>query len=345
MLFDPLDDNQGGGGGSGEQMTPAQRLYQTSEQRSTSGGEGGGGGGEEGGQGQGQQEGAGAREQQVNTGGSQQQRGPAEKAGTGEQPKPETVPVTDFAKIMAGALREAGVGQGQQRQAPEAKEMTDEEFRQATKYYSVKPEQVLALFGKPPVDSDDDAETQKAKALAWVSERQGILQQMIDGAATHATVLAGLQTTHLTGQLRQQVEPITRAQKEAAFDGFLGRLADAKPALKSMPAGQGKNVIKTAFESLRAKGFRPVGATEAERDASAEKAIYDEVVALAKPWNTNFSLDQAMQSAGGGTQRGGGRAAGMGSLVNGAGGSGSGDAGGTGSGQQMSNGQRLYAKK
>lgn len=249
---------------------------------------------------------------------------------------------TNFATEMAKAFKDAGMGGGQQQQQQEPAKITDKQFREMTQYYTVTPEAVVTICGKPPrLEGDDVTKEQQSQAdNAWILARQQLLQGMTDGAAKHAVVLAGLQTTHMTGQLQGAVSPLLEAQKAQQRDTNLTRLVDSKPALKAMPNGAGKNAINVAIQALASEGYVPQGGSAKERDTHAETAIYKKVEELAKVWNPNFSLDQPV--AGGGQQRGGGRAAGMGSSVNGAGGSGSGEGGGQ-SNEGQSNATRLYA--
>ncbi len=329
-----FEDGQSEGGQTGgEQQSNAQKLYGAKTEASSGGEESGSSGG---------------GEEQQQTGGEQQTRQGEQQTGEQRQQTQRTTQQREqaptlgagFAKEMATALREAGVGAPQQTQQTERKEMTDEEFRKVTRYYQVPAEDVIELFGKPPVDADADAETQKQQANAWIAKRQAILQRQLDGMAQHSVILAGLQTKNTDQQLRSMLEPITAEQQQRKWDNTVKALVEAKPVLKSMPNGAGAKIIKVAYEALKAERYTPQGATAEERDAHATAAIYAKVKELASLGNPNFNLDTAPNTQAGG-QRGGGRAAGMASAVNGAGGSGGQDQEHQ---DNRTNAQKLYVK-
>lgn len=285
-LRGPEDDNQGGGAASvWDAADPqADAALEASSQGKQSGQQQSGSGGE-------------SREsQQLTPSEGQQQQG--------QQQSPPPFNSAEFGTAMAQALREAGVvAQPQQQQV---KEMTDEEFRKHTHYYSVTPEKVTLLCGEAPEALNDEQKN------AWVAQRMAALQEMLDGTNKHALAVSRLASMNDVRQIQGQVAPLIAEREKAAFNNLLNEMAGSNTVLKSMSGGAGANIIYIALRSLQQENFRPAN------EQQARQAIYQRAEQLGRLSNPDFTLN--LNNQGGG--QGGGRAGGMTSSVNGAGGSG-----------------------
>lgn len=283
------DDQSGGGGGAAHWSEPADPNADAQFQQLQSG---------QGSQQLNNSDDQQQQQQQQQTDPNQQQGNQSQQSQQSQQADP-----AQMAAMFAQALKDAGIGQ-QQQQQQKPKDLTDEEFAKLTHRYTIPADAITKLWQLP---ADLDAEAAKT----WVAERQGFLQQLVDGAVKHATTVSRLASMSDMQALQQTLQPVlaerAQAQQERTYSNIIGGNA----VLKALQPQAAKTIVVHAVNALRSEGFQP------KNEQEAVQAIYQRIEALGKISNPNFTL--SLQSGGGG---GAGRGAGMGSAVNGGGGSG-----------------------
>lgn len=294
-LRNQFGDHSDGGGGNGDAPDfNASSLYPAEDA---------GNGGGEGGDGSGQHQQADADPFGAAPFGAQPNR---------QQQTPAQNQPFDFDRF--GQVLGAQIGQSINRALPpqQAPQMTADEFRQHTKYYTVTADHLQALG----LWSDDDALNQK---------RMAIMQQMLDGSATHAYNVAQVNQMRLQREIQSQIEPVSQyiTQQEQAH--FVRSVETLDPAFKGM--GRQINMV---IQAMMQQGYQPQNFT------ADVNAVGNQLFTMLRASNPNFQLQR---------NNGGGGSAGMpkmGGSVNGAGG---GAGGSRSNGAPKSAGMALYGKK
>lgn len=192
--------------------------------------------------------------------------------------------------------------------------MSVDEFRKATKYYQVTPQDVKEAFG-------DLGEDQKA-----YESRAAVLQRIADGQAEHSiTVARELMNMQLQDRLAPY-EQMRQQQVQERVDSWVGSICKKYEGL-----GKAQPLVHLAIKTLRDNKYVP------QNEEADTKAVLSVVQTFMSAAGGNFQIQQA-------GNKGGGRPASRGNMpgaVNGAGGSGHAN----GDTRKQSNAARLYGAK
>lgn len=185
-----------------------------------------------------------------------------------QQPQPQGFDYDKFARTLSQSLAPVIRGQNQ----PERKEMTDEEFRQATKYYAVQKERAAALFNPDTP----------------IEEKMAALQEMLDGAATHAVSVSGLMLKRHGSEIDGRLAPLLNQSQTQVMDNFVKEVTKFSPSLKNMGS-----LVKVAMQQMAQSGYVSQGP---KKDVEAVALAVKE---LAKQANPNFKLLRPVKKGGG----------------------------------------------
>lgn len=150
-----------------------------------------------------------------------------------------------IARAVAEGIRPMLPSQNQQPQ-----QMSEEEFRKATDYFSVNPEMAKQFATLLGLEVDDD----RTGKLA------GLLQSIVDGTARHALKTAGLMQGVLKEELASRVTGIETRHQQQATEKFLESVQTRYPALKAH-----RDILPDVLNQIKASGAKPKNAEEAAK--------------------------------------------------------------------------------
>lgn len=191
-----------------------------------------------------------------------------------------------FAAAIAKGLRE-GQGGGQQPQAPA--QMSDEEYRKATKYFAVAEDHINALFNSelPP------------------AQRAAKLQEILDGAVQHALMVSAYQQRFAMEDFNKQLSPIFEDHKTRAQEKFIDSVVGKYPSLS-----KNRKLIAMAAQHAASSGMAgqgdPVQTVASIVEATLRQSFPEFSLGQGRRANGNMPKMAGQITGGGGGGSGGG---------------------------------------